>query len=146
VTVATRLITAALATLLVVGLGTLVAEPGQAAETAAVEAGTGTTSMPNQVLRRGCRSYGYSYSLTTATGDWELDTFLVDRDGRTVSSGVFMSDTEPATGSSAFGLCRSVTRYGKFTIRGMLTVFDGWDQTVSDITPSHVWLHRWRRR
>lgn len=145
-TAATRLSAAALSTLLAVGLGTLAAEPARAAGRAGVEAGTGTTSMPNQVLRRGCRDYVYSYSVTAATGDWELDTFLVDPDGRLVSSGVFMSDSEPAAGSSAFGLCRSVTRYGRFTITGTLTVFDGWDQTVSDITPSHVWLHRWRRR
>ena len=141
-TTATRLTGGALSTLLVIGMGTLASASAKASETATVEAGTGSTAMPNQVLRRGCRSYAYTYSVSTSTGDWVLETFLIDPDGRSVSSGVFGSDSEPDAGPAAFGLCRSVTRFGRFTIMGRLTTYDGWDDAVSWITPSTVRLHR----
>ena len=141
-TTATRLTGATLSTLLVIGAGTLATAPAKASGTATVEAGTGSTAMPNQVLRRGCRSYAYTYSVSTSTGDWVLETFLVDPDGRSVSSGVFSSDSEPESGPAAFGLCRSVTRFGRFTITGRLTTYDGWDDAVSWITPTTVRLHR----
>ena len=144
-TLATRIAAAMLSTLLVVGVGTLATGPAKAVSTSRVEAGTGTTAMPDQVLRRGCRSYAYTYSVSTTTGDWVLETFLVDPDGHSVSSGVFISDSEPAAGSSAFGVCRSATRFGTFTITGRLTTYDGWDDVVSWITPTTVRLHRWRR-
>jgi hypothetical protein len=83
--------------------------------------------------------------VTAPTGDWVLETFLIDPDGHSVSSGVFTSDSEPATGSSAFGVCRSATRFGRFTIGGKLTTYDGWDEAVASITPTTVRLHRWRR-
>ncbi len=111
-TLATRMAAAMLSTLLVVGVGTLATGPAKAVSATLVEAGTGTTAMPDQVLRRGCRSYAYTYSVSTSTGDWVLETFLVDPDGNSVSSGVFISDSEPAAGSAAFGVCRSATRFG----------------------------------
>ncbi len=141
----TRLTVAALSTLLVVGTGTLATAPARATEATTVEPGSGSTSMPDQFLHRGCRDYAYSYSVTTATGDWVLETFLVDRDGSSVSSGVISSDSEPAAGTSAFGVCRSATRFGVFTIEGKLTTYDGWDEAVGSITPTSVRLHRWRR-
>jgi hypothetical protein len=144
-TLDTGFLTALLATLLVVGTGTLATAPARASETGAVEMGTGTTTMADQFLHRGCRTYAYSYSVTAPTGDWVLETFLIDPDGHSVSSGVFTSDSEPATGSSAFGVCRSATRFGRFTIEGKLTTYDGWDEAVASITPTTVRLHRWRR-
>ena len=74
-----------------------------------------------------------------------FESYLVDPDGHTVSAGVFLSDGEANPGSAAFGLCRSTTRYGRFTIIGRLTTYDGWAQAVSWITPTSVRLHRWRR-
>jgi hypothetical protein len=145
-TLVTRLVTTLMATLLVVGMATLTTAPARASETATVEMGTGSTAMPDQVLRKGCRTYAYDYSVTTTTGDWVLETFLVDPDGNSVSSGVFSSDSEPDAGSSAFGVCRSATRFGRFTIQGKLTTYDGWDEAVASITPTYVRLHRWRRR
>jgi hypothetical protein len=144
-TLVTRLVTAVLATLLVVGTGTLATAPARASETGTVEMGTGTTAMPDQFLHRGCRDYAYSYSVSAPTGDWILETFLVDPDGNSVSSGVLSSDSEPATGAAAFGVCRSATRFGVFTIEGKLTTYDGWDEAVASITPTSVRLHRWRR-
>jgi hypothetical protein len=94
------------------------------------------------VLRRGCRSYAYSYALAPVTGDWMFESFLVDPDGHTVSSGVLASDSETNPGGAAFGLCRSNTTYGRFTIIGRLTTYDGWDQAVTWITPTPVRLHR----
>jgi hypothetical protein len=108
-------------------------------------AGDGTTSMPDQVLRKGCRAYTYSYRLTPTTGDWQAEIFLLDPDRRRVSAGVLDSDAEPRSGRSTFWLCRGTTRYGVFKIRGRLTTYDGWEQTSAWITPSYVRLHRWGR-
>ena len=75
-----------------------------------------------------------------------FESYLVDPDGHTVSSGVLLSDSEANPGSAAFGLCRSTTRYGRLSIIGRLTAYDGWEQAVSWITPTTVRLHRSRRR
>ena len=104
----------------------------------------GHTGAPDRTLRDGCHNYRYHYRVKPPTNDWVLETFLVDPDGRSVSSGVFSSDSEPDSGSAAFGLCRSVTRFGRFTITGRLTTYDGWDDAVSWITPTTVRLHRRR--
>ena len=143
-TLATRIAAAILSTLLVVGTGTLATGSAKAVPASRVGAGTGTTAMPDQVLRRGCRTYAYTYALAPTTGDWMFESFLVDPDGHTVSSGVFVSDSEANPGGAAFGLCRSTTRYGLFTIMGRLTTYDGWEQAVAWITPTSVRLHRRR--
>jgi hypothetical protein len=144
VTLATRIAAGVLSMLLVMGVGTLAT--GSARAVSLVGAGTGTTAMPDQVLRRGCRAYAYTYALAPTTGDWMFESYLVDPDGHTVSAGVLLSDSDSNPGSAAFGLCRSTTRYGRFTIIGRLTTYDGWEQAVSWITPTTVRLHRSRRR
>jgi hypothetical protein len=101
--------------------------------------------MPDQVLRHGCRSYAYTYSVSTSTGDWVLETFLLDPDRQRVAAGVFSSDSDANPGGSTFSVCRSITRFGTFKIRGRLTTYDGWDQASAWITPTYVRLHRWGR-
>ncbi len=108
-------------------------------------AGDGTTNLPDQVLRKGCRAYTYSYALWPTTSDWQVEMFLRDPDRRRVASGVLDSDAEPRAGKSVFWLCRGTTRYGYFKISGRLTTYDGWQQSTTWITPSYTRLHRWRR-
>ena len=120
-------------------LATLVAAPAR------LSAGDGSTSMPDQVLRKGCRSYTYSYVLTPATDDWQVEMFLLDPDRNRVAAGALDSDAEPLSGSADFWLCRGTTRFGTFKIRGRLTTHDGWEQSRAWITPSYVRLHRWGR-
>ena len=96
------------------------AEPG-------VEAGTGTTAMPDQVLRRGCHSYAYTYSLAPGSDDWILETFLLDPRRERIAANVYTSDTEPKSGGGIFSICRNVTRFGTFKIRAKLTTYSGYD-------------------
>jgi hypothetical protein len=126
--------------LLVPGLKT----PGSAeAAEPGVEAGTGTTAMPDQVLRRGCRSYGYTYSVAPGSDDWILETFLLDPGRQRIASNVYTSDTEAKAGTGVFSICRDVTRFGTFKIRAKLTSYSGYDSSTAWITPSFVRLHRW---
>jgi hypothetical protein len=126
--------------LLVPGLVT----PGSAeAAESDVEAGTGTTAMPDQVLRQGCRSYGYTYSLAPGSDDWILETFLLDPRRQRVAANVYTSDTESKSGDGVFSFCRNVTRFGTFKIRAKLTSYSGYDSSTAWITPSYVRLHRW---
>ena len=143
---ATRLVISVVATGLAVSLGTMVMPPGRAVTArAAFDAGTGWTSMPDQVLRRGCRAYAYAYRMAPTTDDWMAEMFLLDPDRRRISAGALDSDAEPRTGRAHFWICRSTTRYGVFKIRGRLTTYDGWAQAATSITPSYVRLHRWGR-
>ncbi len=107
--------------------------------------GDGSTSMPDQVLRKGCRSYTYSYSLSPTTGDWQAEMFLLDPDRERVAAGALDSDIEDKVGQAAFWVCRGTTRFGQFKIRGRLTTYDGWQQSSTWIAPSYVRLHRWGR-
>jgi hypothetical protein len=118
--------------------------PGSAgAAEPAVEAGTGTTAMPDQVLRHGCHTYAYTYDLQPGTDDWLLETFLLDPHRERVAAGVYSSDTEPKSGPAVFSLCRNITRFGTFKIRGKLTSYSGYDSSATWITPTFVRLHRW---
>ena len=112
------------------------AEPG-------VDAGTGTTAMPDQVLRRGCGDYAYTYALAPGSGDWIVETFLLDPSRQRVAAGVYGSDTEPESGTGVFSVCRNATRFGTFKIRAKLTSYSGYDSASTWITPSYVRLHRW---
>jgi hypothetical protein len=145
VTHTTRLGIALLATVLAVCLGTLVVPSAGTVPARGFEAGSGSTRMPDQVLRKGCRAYTYTYRLTPATDDWQAEMFLLDPDRRRVSAGALDSGAESEKGWSTFWLCRRTTRYGVFKIRGRLTTYDGWDQSSTWITPSYVRLHRWGR-
>ena len=99
--------------------------------------------MPDQVLRRGCHSYGYTYSLAPGSDDWILETFLLDPGRQRIASNVYTSDTEPKSGTGVFSFCRDVTRFGTFKIRAKLTSYSGYDSSTAWITPSYVRLHRW---
>ncbi len=108
-----------------------------------VEAGTGTTAMPDQVLRRGCHSYAYTYALAPGSDDWILETFLLDPRRERIAANVYTSDTEAKSGSGVFSLCRNATRFGTFKIRAKLTTYSGYESSTAWITPSYVRLHRW---
>ena len=141
---ATRALIALVTTLLVVGLGTFVGKPARAVP-ARIEAGTGSTAMADQVLRRGCRPYTYAYTLSPSTREWLFETFLLDPDRHAVAAGVLGSDSDANPGTSTFTICRSSTRFGTFKLRGRLTTYDGYDQAARWIAPTYVRLHRWGR-
>src|SRR3954451_13996272 len=49
----------------------------------------GHTSARDGVLRSGCHDYRYRYVVTPPTGDWTVETFLLDRTGDSIASGTY---------------------------------------------------------
>jgi hypothetical protein len=84
----------------------------------------GSTHATDGVLRKGCRNYRYTYTVTAPTNDWTLETYLRDRTGESIASGAFMSNGDPATQVSRFRFCRHGTHPGRFTIEAKLIWYD----------------------
>ena len=42
---------------------------------------SGVLDAPDGRLKRGCKDYGYTYSVTTGSDDWTFDITLRDRSG-----------------------------------------------------------------
>jgi hypothetical protein len=85
----------------------------------------GSISAPDAKLRKGCRSYAYSYSLTPPEGDWALELFLVGPGKERLGSNVHLVGQDPLSATSRFTICRATTTYGRFMIRGRLSVQNG---------------------
>lgn len=103
----------------------------------------GRTHAEDGELRSGCHNYPYRYVVTPPKNDWLLETFLDDRTGETVASGMYSSDSDPARNRSHFRFCRYSTYAGKFKIRAKLTWYD--DQGGAHkvwLNPSYFWLRR----
>jgi hypothetical protein len=119
------------------------ASAGGPASRVAAPGPLGEVTAPNGTLRRGCRNYGYSYAITPPTDEWTLETFLRDRDGRSLASGTFISDIDPLARSARFRFCRWSTRPGWFTIRAHVQWYDP-NGTAHDawLDPSRFRLRR----
>jgi hypothetical protein len=104
----------------------------------------GYTSAEDGTLRAGCHDYHYRYVLRTPTDDWTLETFLRDPTGDTIASGVYSSDSEPRRGRGVFRFCRYSTRPGRFTIRAKVHWYDGSEDHLVWLDPSHFRLRRAR--
>ncbi len=60
----------------------------------------GSTGRPDGILRDGCHNYRYHYRVRPPTGDWVLETFLIDPRGEKLASGAFISDSDPRRGTA----------------------------------------------
>lgn len=89
----------------------------------------------DKVLKRGCHDYRYQYRVKPDTRHWSLETFLRDPSGEVIASNAFENATNKRRGSSTFRFCRWNTEPGRFKIRGKLTQYDGYDQTVGWVKP-----------
>lgn len=101
-----------------------------------------THSKWKRVLRKGCHSYRYSYTVKPRTDDWSLETFLIGPRGGRIGSDVILSGADPKSGAKNWRICRSNTVPGKFTIKGKLTYKDYPDEYSGWITTSHFRLVR----
>lgn len=50
--------------------------------------------------------------------------------------------TSPRKGRTTFSVCRSAVEAGRFTVRGVLTNRDGYDQTEHAVGKHRFWLKR----
>jgi hypothetical protein len=82
----------------------------------------GSVGAPDRTLKPGCAGYNYHYKLTPPSGDWMLETFLLDPNKLRVASGFFVSPKDPRTNKSKFRICGLNTVPGTFTIRSKVTV------------------------
>ena len=112
-------------------------------------AGYGHTGSADRTLRHGCHNYRYHYVVKPGSSDWILETFLFDPDGHHRGAGDFAAGSDPKKGHSHWGICRSVVRPGRFTIKAHLTWYTpsslpGGDDVAHSfwLKPSHFRLSR----
>lgn len=103
----------------------------------------GRTHAPDRTLRSGCRNYSYTYAIDPPRGHkWSLEIEITDPDGTGVAADLFASGSAPAKDRQTFRLCRSTTEFGRFTIRGKLTLQDYPDKQSGAIKKSTFRMSR----
>jgi len=118
----------------------------KAANDGAVHPEWGSTKGEKGVLRKSCKKYHYTYSITPPEGDWAIEIVISDPDLEHVGGGVFMAGYDPKNGTGTYTLCFNNTRYGRFTIEAKVSVANGPGGYVEGfLPPSHFRLHRPRR-
>ncbi len=108
---------------------------GSEAPVASAKASDGT-------LKAGCRDYPVRYKVKHAGDDWLLDLVVRDRSGAEVASVSLHGVTSPRKGRTSFSVCRSAVEAGKFSVRGLLTDREGYDQTEYRVGKHTFWLKR----
>jgi hypothetical protein len=104
----------------------------------------GTASARNQVAHQGCHRYPFSYRVNPPpyTSTWSTEIFLIGPRGGKVGSAYFLSAADPASGKSAWGLCRSAMVPGKYTMRMKVTTIDIYDVHTSWVQPTTFRISR----
>lgn len=130
----TRYVAGGLALALVVSL--LVLSAGfftGRADAMAEPADYGRTFADNGVLKRGCRTYRYSYEIMPPEdGYWVLETFIIGPKGKRLASGAFMEGYDEISATAPYRICRATTRPGVFKIEAKLStgenneIFEVW--------------------
>lgn len=85
----------------------------------------GSITASDAKLRKGCRAYRYHYDVSPPEGDWGLELFLVGPGREGLGSDAHLVDHDPLSGDGKFVICRATTTYGRFMIRGKLSVQNG---------------------
>lgn len=99
-------------------------------------------SAPDQRLRAGCHDYPVRYAVRDAGDDWMLDLVVRDRSGEEVAAMSLHAVEHGAKGWATFSVCRAAVEAGRFTLGGVLTERDGYDQTEHRVERSAFWLTR----
>lgn len=85
----------------------------------------GSVTAPDAKLRKGCRSYSYQWALQPPEGDWGLELFLVGPGKENLGSAAHLVGHDELNGTARFIICKATTTYGRFMIRGKLSVQNG---------------------
>jgi hypothetical protein len=95
------------------------------------------------VLRRGCHTYTYNYTVTPPEGIWALEVFITGPGFKNVAGGAFVDGYDPVSGTGTYKLCRPTVRYGQFSIVAKVSVDNGSGEIVEGRTDTdHFRLHR----
>ncbi len=123
------------------GLSPATATSGPAArETGA--ASWGSTKAPDQVLRKGCRSYRFSYRITTPNNEWQAEMFITDPRGRAVGSVLADAGSDPRANVRTFRMCRPVTSPGRFKLRMRVSYNEGYVKHTGFVKPTFFRISR----
>jgi hypothetical protein len=103
----------------------------------------GTVTGASGVLKRGCHSYTFSYTVTPPEGIWALEVFVTGPGFKHVAAGAFLDGYDPASGTGSYKLCQPTVRYGRFQIEAKISVDDGAGNIVEGRTATDSYrLHR----
>ena len=97
----------------------------------------GTVSGKGGVLKRGCHTYTYSYSIQPPEGIWALEIFISGPGLKHLAAGAFLDGYDPKAGSGRYTICRATTRYGKFKIEAKLSTDNGSGHITEGRLPPH---------
>jgi hypothetical protein len=82
----------------------------------------GSVHATDGVLKRGCRSYRFTYEVTPPDeGYWDLAVTVVGPGRRTLFFG-YVPEGSPRSGTASYRLCRWKTRPGRFKLKAVVTV------------------------
>jgi hypothetical protein len=94
------------------------------------------------VLRRGCRNYTFTYSITPPEGVWALEVFITGPRMDHVAGGAYLNGYDPETGTGHYKLCRMSSHYGKYTIDAKLSTDDGYGAITEGRLPTDTYRLR----
>ncbi|HEX5086917.1 MAG TPA: hypothetical protein VFV89_03855 [Nocardioides sp.] len=95
------------------------------------------------ILRRGCHTYTFSYTVTPPEGVWALEVFIIGPGFKNVAGAAFLDGYDPDSGTGSYKLCRPTARYGRFQIEAKVSVDDGAGHIVEGRTATdHYRLRR----
>jgi hypothetical protein len=126
-----------------------VAGPAQAAprssdplEGLAVHPEWGSITGQSAVLKRGCRMYTFTYSITPPEGIWAIEVFITGPGMDHVAGGAYLNGYDPETGTGHYKLCKMTARSGKYTIDAKVSVDDGYGETTEGRLPTDTYRLR----
>jgi hypothetical protein len=85
----------------------------------------GSVTAHSGVLKRGCHTYSFKYTVTPPDGIWAIEVFISGRGSKHVAAGAFLDGYDPTSGSGTYKLCQPTARYGRFRIEAKISVDDG---------------------
>ena len=128
------------------GVGSASASPTDPLAGLAVHPEWGTITGADGVLRRGCHTYTYSYSITPPEGIWAIEVFISGPHLKRLAAGAFLDGYDPKTGTGQYKLCRVTTRHGRFTIAAKVSSDSGSGQITEGLLPLDTFRLRKPRR
>jgi hypothetical protein len=95
------------------------------------------------VLKRGCHTYTFGYTVTPPEGIWALEVFVTGPGFKHVAAGGFLDGYDPTSGTGTYKLCQPTVRYGRYQIEAKVSVDDGSGSIVEGRTAADFYrLHR----
>ena len=98
------------------------------------------------VLKRGCRMYAFTYSITPPEGVWALEVFITGPGMDHVGGGAYVEGYDPEAGTGHYKLCKMSSHYGRYTIDAKVSVDDGYGEITEGRLPTDTYRLRRPRR